>query len=150
MKKRQIISPFTFSYFYARYLKLRLRDTKLVHYEKSETTIDKLMIKVSYYDFKLLSGLSAEFYQGFERFNKFYDEYTRTKKLDLLSERQSSDLLNDDREKGGILHSLQQSMRHRRTAVRRSRKVSEEESKASLLEEEEPKLRKALTLLRKS
>ena len=40
------------------------------------------MIKVSYYDFKLLSKLSSEFYEGFEKFNLFYEDYIRIKKID--------------------------------------------------------------------
>ncbi|CDW82625.1 ph domain containing protein [Stylonychia lemnae] len=79
ISKRQIISPFNISYFYARYLQFRPAENKIINYEKSEIKMDMIMLKISYYDAKLLYELSQEFSASFIKFNDYYSEWLKKK-----------------------------------------------------------------------
>lgn len=67
------------AYFYARYLQFRPNDYKLYNYQKSQIKLEKIMVKISYYDIRLLYNLANEFNQGFDKYNKFYEQYIKDK-----------------------------------------------------------------------
>ena len=69
--KRQIIAPFNFNYYYARFLQYKQGENNLSNYEKSVIKVDKTIVKISYNDNKLLYELSAQFMQSIEKFNTF-------------------------------------------------------------------------------
>lgn len=77
LQKRQIIAPFKPHYFFARFLELA--DDDLIVKDRSEIDLKKIIAKISYHDFIMLSDVFAEFASQYDKFNKFYETFKLTR-----------------------------------------------------------------------
>jgi hypothetical protein len=93
------------------------------------------MIKISYYDFKLLSDLSKEFNLGFDKFNKYYEEFIRLKKMDNYSDYQTDIYKTTSKALRMLTSYTNANASHRRTAIRKQRIEAFEENKASFIDD---------------
>jgi hypothetical protein len=77
--KRQIIAPFDLAFFYARYLQYKHEGGKIIHFEKSEIKSERLIVKISYNDSRLIYDIGTKFIKGYSKFNDFYYKWENKK-----------------------------------------------------------------------
>lgn len=69
--KRELITPFNFSYFYAKCLNYDDEKKKILIFDKSEVKVDKTIMKFSYNDLRLIYDVFKKIRTNYMKFGKY-------------------------------------------------------------------------------